>query len=91
MNESEKKDKFLDLARERKKLWNMKMKVIPVVIGALGKSLKETGGLGYTRTSGDQPNYRIIKISQNTEKSPGDLRRLAVAQTPVDEHQLTLE
>ena len=28
------------------------------------------------RTNG-YPNYSIIKISQNTKKSPGDLRRLA--------------
>ena len=31
---SEKKDKYLDLARELKKLWNMKMTIIPIVIGA---------------------------------------------------------
>ena len=30
----------------------------------------------------DHPNYSI-EISQNTEKSPGDLRRFAVTQTPV--------
>ena len=40
-----------------------------------------TGGLG--NKSGDNQNYGIVKISQNTEKSPGDLRRLAVTQTPV--------
>ena len=28
--------------------------------------------------SGDRPNYYIIENDQNTEKSPGDLRRLAV-------------
>ena len=31
-----------------------------------------TGGLGNKRTNGDHPNYSIIKIGQNTEKSPGD-------------------
>ncbi len=31
---SEKKDKYLDLAREMKKLWNMKVTIIPIVIGA---------------------------------------------------------
>ena len=36
------------------------------------------------------PNYYIIEIGRNTEKSPGDLRRLAVTQTPVNDHQLTL-
>ena len=39
------------------------------------------GGIGGRRTSGDHPNYSIIENSQNTEKSPGDLRRLAVTQT----------
>ena len=33
LKESEKKDKYLDLARELKKLWNMK---VTIVIGALG-------------------------------------------------------
>ena len=41
------------------------------------------GGLGNKRTSGDRSNYSIIKIGENTEESPGDLRRHAVAQTPV--------
>ena len=36
------------------------------------------GGLGNRRTSGDHPNYIFIKISQSTEKSPRDRRRLAV-------------
>ena len=33
---------------------------------------------------GDYPDYRIIKISQNAEKSQGDLRRLAVTETLVE-------
>ena len=36
MKESEKKDKYQDLAREMEKLWNMKVTGIFVVIGALG-------------------------------------------------------
>ena len=36
MKESEKKDKYLDLARELKELWNMKVTIIPIVIVALG-------------------------------------------------------
>ena len=32
----------------------------------------------------------IKTIGQNTEKSPGDLRRVAVTQTPVKDHQLKL-
>ena len=47
---------------------------------------KGTGRLENKRTSEDHPNYSIIKIGQNTEKSPGDLRRLAVTQTPEQNH-----
>ena len=40
--------------------------------------------------NGDHPNYNIIEKSLNTLKSPGDLRRLAVTQTLLKDHQLTL-
>ena len=36
LKESEKKNKYLDLARALKKLWNMKVTIVPIVIGALG-------------------------------------------------------
>ena len=52
--------------------------------------IKGPGGLGSWRTSGDHQNLGIIENDQNTEKSPGDLKRLAVTQTPVKTHQLTL-
>ena len=52
--------------------------------------IKETGGLENKRTSGDPPNYYIIEIGQNTEKSPGDLRRHGDTQTSVRDHQLRL-
>ena len=42
--ESEKKDKYVDLARELKKLWNMQLKIIPIVIGAFGTVTKVTKG-----------------------------------------------
>ena len=35
LKESEKRDKYPDLARELKKLWNMKVTVMPIIIGAL--------------------------------------------------------
>ena len=41
LKEGEKKDKYLDLSRELKKLWNMKVTVIPVVIGALDMVTKD--------------------------------------------------
>ena len=40
LKESEKKDKYLDLVGELKKLWNMKVKIVPIVIGAFGTITK---------------------------------------------------
>ena len=72
----------------------MKVTIIPIVIRAFGTITKGLlnglGGLGSWRTSGDHPNYSIIENGQNTEKSPVDLRRLAVTQTQVKDHHLTL-
>ena len=39
--EFEKLDKYQDLARELKKLWNMNVRVIPIVICALGTTPKD--------------------------------------------------
>ena len=54
------------------------------------KTGKRTGRIGNKMTSGDYPNFSIVKIGQNTEKSPEDLRRLALTQTPAENHQVTL-
>ena len=40
LKECEKKDKYLDLARELKKLWNMKVTIVPIVIGPFGTIAK---------------------------------------------------
>ena len=40
LKECEKRDKYLDLARELKKLWDMKVTIIPIVIGAFGTVTK---------------------------------------------------
>ena len=37
---NEKRDKYLDFARELNKQWNMKVTVIPIVIGVLGTVTK---------------------------------------------------
>ena len=71
----------------------MKVTIIPIAIGAFGTVTKGLlKGLEELKVGGvvDHPNYYIIENSQNTEKSPGDLRRLVVTQTPVKNHQLTL-
>ena len=51
--------------------------------------IKGRGGLGSGRTSGEYPNDSITENGQNTKKSPEDLMRIAVTQTPVKNHQLT--
>ena len=85
------KERWLLGPRELKKLWNMKVTVIPIVIGALGTVIKGlVCRLWNMRTGGNHPNYSIIEIAQNIEESPGDLRGLAVTQTPVRNHQLKL-
>ena len=40
LKECEKKDKYHDFARELKKLWNMIVTIIPIVIGAFGTVTK---------------------------------------------------
>ena len=40
LKECEKRNKYLDLARELKKLWNMLVTIIPIVIGAFGTVTK---------------------------------------------------
>ena len=52
------------------------------------KICKETGRIGNKNTNGNHPNNSIVEIGHNTEKSSGDLRILALTQTPVKDHQL---
>ena len=75
IKEREKRDKYLDIAREQKKnLWNTKMTVISVRVGPLVTIpkvlVKGLEDLKNQRTSKDKPDYSIIKTDQNTEKSP---------------------
>ena len=56
LKESKKKDKYLDLTRELKKLWNMKVMVMPIVIGALQRIGTKTGRLENKRKSGNHPD-----------------------------------
>ena len=76
MKEKQKKNKYIDLARELKKLWNMIVTVIPIVISALCTG---TEGFGNKRTRGDHRNYSIVETGQNTAKNPRDLKGLANA------------
>ena len=68
--EREKKDKYLDLAREQQKILNIRVTVILIVIGELGTTRKrigkEIGRFGNKRTSGDHPDSNIFQIGHNT-------------------------
>ena len=80
----------MDLVRELRNLWNMRVMVIPIVIGALG-TIPKALILGTERVGNqDDPKYSIVEISQDTEKSHGDLKRLVVTQTPVKDHHQAL-
>ena len=71
----------------------MKVTIVLIVIGALGTITKGLlKGLEDLEIGGQagSPNDSIGKNGQNPETSPGDLRRLAVTQTPVKNHPLTL-
>ena len=89
LKEREKRDKYQNKARKLK-IWNKGDSDINCNCCAqyshqmLGKG---TGRPGNKRTIG---NYSIIEIGQNTRKSPEDLRRLSVTETPMGDHQLTL-
>ena len=62
----------------------MKEFVIPIVIGTIRTVNKElVNELVNNKTSWDHPNYSIVEMSQNTEKSYGDLKTLVITQTPV--------
>ena len=45
---------------------------------------------GNRRENRDHSYYNIVEIGQNTDRSPEDQRRLAISQTPVKAHQLTI-
>ena len=72
----------------------MKVKIEPIVIGAFGTITKGLlKGLEDLEVGGqveDSPNDSIAESGQNSEKSPGDLSRHTVTQTPVKNHRLTL-
>ena len=94
LKKSEKKDMYLDLARELKKIVEHESDVHTNCNWCSWYSHqrfnKGTGGLGNEWTSGYHPNYCNIGMGQNTEKSLGNLREIAVTQTPVKDRQLTL-
>ena len=90
LTEGKKWNKYLNLAGELNKLWNMKVTAISVVIGVLGTVTKRLVQDSEIRWRQDIIQTTLLSISQNTEKSPGDLSRLAVTQIPAKIHELSL-
>ena len=71
----------------------MKVTIVPIVIGAFGivtKGLLKDLEIWNLADEWRHPHDSIIEDGQNTEKSSGDLGRIAVTQTQVKNHQLTL-
>ena len=63
LKECEKKDKYLDLAREVKKLWNMKVTIVPIVIGSFGTITKGLlKGLEDLEVSGRVETIQMIAL-----------------------------
>ena len=82
LKESEKKDKYLDLARKLKKLWNMKVTIIPIVIGAFGtvtkgllKGLEDLEIRGWVETI-QATLLRTARILRRVLETWGDLLSL---------------
>ena len=83
LKESEKKDKYLDLARELKKLWNMKVTIVPIVVGALGtiirgllKGLEDLEVGGRVETIQTTALLRTARILRRVLETWGDLLSL---------------
>ena len=93
LKECKKKDKYLDLARELKKLWNMQVTIMPIVIGAFGtvtkgliKGLEDLEVGGRVETIQTTALLRTARILRRVLETGGD----AVTQTPVKNQRLTL-
>ena len=87
--EKEEIDKYLIFARELKKLWNMRVTTIPIVVGALGmvpkgleRGTKRTGRFETIQTT------TLLRSARIQKTVPGDIR-FPVTQTPVKNHHLT--
>ena len=83
LKESQKKDKYLDLARELKKSWNMKVTIIPILIGAFGtvteglvKGLEDLLVGGRVETIQTTTLFRTARILRRVLETWGDLLSL---------------
>ena len=78
--ESKKKDKYLNFAKELKKLWNMKVSIVPIVIGAFGtvtegllKGLEDLEVGGWVETIQTTALLKTARIRRRVLETWGDL------------------
>ena len=83
LKQCEKRDKYLDLARELKKLWNMKVTIIPIAIGAFGKvtkgllkGLEDLEVDGRVKTIQTTAFLKTARILRRVQETWGDLLSL---------------
>ena len=83
LKECEKRDKYIDLARELKELWNMKVTIIPIVIGAFGtvtkgllKGLEDLEVCGRVETIQTTALLKTVRILRRVLETWGDLLSL---------------
>ena len=78
LKECEKRDKYLDLARELKKLWNMKVTTMPIVIGAFGllKGQEDLEVGGRVETIQTTALLKTVRILRRFLETWGDLLSL---------------
>ena len=83
LKESEKNDKNLDLARELKTLWNVKVTIVPIVIGTWGtitkgllKGLEDLQVGGREETTQMTALLRTARIQRRVLECWGDLQSL---------------
>ena len=90
LKECEKRDKYLDLARELKKLWNIKVTIIPIVIGAFGtvtkgllKGLENLEVGGRMETIQTTALLKMARILRSVLETSGDLLSLNLQWTTI--------
>ena len=83
LKECEKKDKYLDLSRELKKLWNMTVTILPIVIDAFGtiskgllKGLEDLEVCGRVETIQMTALLKMAGILRRVLETWGDLLSL---------------
>ena len=90
INNNNNSDNYLDLARELKKLWNMQVTIIPIVIGDFGtvtkgllKGLEELEVGGRVETIQITALLRTIRILRTVLETWGDLLSLKLQRKPI--------